>query len=63
MRIFIGTLVLLAGNAAAAEPEAPESDVPPEPTTETTPRPTNPDIFVPTEEISEDFAVPFPVDI
>ena len=63
MRTFIVTLVLLAGNAAAAEPETAESETPPEPTTETTGMPTNPDIFVPTEEISEDFAVPFPVDI
>ncbi len=37
---------------ATADAEAPPADIPPEE-----------DVFLPSEEISEDYAVPFPVDI
>ena len=72
MRRFL-IIVLLAtgtGLSAAAETEAPsdeagaqaESSAAEEPKANNDP-PESHDVFLPTEEISEDFAVPFPVDI
>jgi hypothetical protein len=48
-----------AGSAAAADP-APDT---PPPQDNSSAAPPSEDVFKPTEEISEDFAVPFPVDI
>ncbi len=45
-------------SAEASEPVEVE-----EPAPATEPPEPSPDVFLPTEEISEDFAVPFPVDI
>lgn len=67
----IGLLLLglVCGTSFAAEPPATDSATSESAESEdaTTGAPTgtgpSPDIFVPTEEISEDFAVPFPVDI
>lgn len=59
-------LAMSAGVLRAEEAEPAESEPQPQ-TSQAEPsktRPaTSPDIFIPTEEISEDFAVPFPVDI
>jgi outer membrane biosynthesis protein TonB len=57
-------------DTAAARETEPENDAPPPASAGTTPSGTKPaagkptpDVFVPTEEISEDYAVSFPVDI
>ncbi len=75
---LIVVLFMLLGGVAPAEEKAPDTaaDVPPSveataPATEpvATPAPTpaatakSPDTFVPSEEISEDLSVSFPVDI
>lgn len=71
MRWLIGAvLVALLGTGVSAQ-QAPdieqeptgESDEAPEPGTTANADDESPDVFVPTEEISEDAAVPFPVDI
>jgi len=68
-RLTIGlliTLVLAPAVTTAAEPDAvePTADQEEQDSAKTPTKPsTSPDIFIPTEEISEDFAVPFPVDI
>lgn len=49
--------------AQAAEEDQPESNTNASPRPENTPRPLPADTFKPSEEISEDFPVPFPVDI
>lgn len=47
-----------ADSEAAGQPASPAESPKPSPAPAT-----SPDIFIPSEEISEDFAVPFPVDI
>ena len=60
------TLCATSGYAAEAEPKQDSKEDgaagKPAPPTGASTRPT-PEVFVPTEEISEDFAVSFPVDI
>jgi hypothetical protein len=69
-KIVIGLLALglTVLPLQAQEADDPETEVADQPRVEETPESaaaasTSPDIFVPSEEISEDFAVPFPVDI
>ncbi|HSG90727.1 MAG TPA: hypothetical protein VLA56_16040 [Pseudomonadales bacterium] len=50
-----------SGDARAAEAEPAQPPAPSAPTARTEPR--SPDVFVPTEEVSEDLSVSFPVDI
>ena len=62
LMLGLAMLPLQAQEANEAEPEPadqPRAGETPTPTG----APSSPDIFVPSEEISEDFAVPFPVDI
>tara|TARA_Y100001934_G_scaffold278702_1_gene380591 strand:+ start:1197 stop:1403 length:207 start_codon:yes stop_codon:yes gene_type:complete len=56
-------LIVLANpwQARATEKQSPASEPTEQPASEA--EGTSPEIFIPTEEISEDFAVPFPVDI
>jgi hypothetical protein len=69
-KIVIGLLVLglTVLPLQAQEADDPETEVADQPRVGETPESapaasTSPDIFVPSEEISEDFAVPFPVEI
>jgi hypothetical protein len=69
-KIVIGLLALglTVLPLQAQEADDPETEVADQPRVGETPESapagaTSPDIFVPSEEISEDFAVPFPVDI
>lgn len=57
-----GVLAATLGGAAAAQEEA-EAEKDPQKRPENTLRPLPADTFKPSEEISEDFPVPFPVDI
>jgi hypothetical protein len=68
--MIVGVLLYLciagshAGAAEADEPEVAAQETPaPQPAKPAAADTSSPEVFVPTEEISEDFAVPFPVDI
>ena len=68
-RVASAVLLLLAAGLAGAEAE-PEEKVDPQPVENEPARPAAGDgeappaeVFLPTEEISEDYAAPFPVDI
>ncbi|MCZ6656178.1 MAG: hypothetical protein O7C67_02685 [Gammaproteobacteria bacterium] len=58
MALLLGFFLSVPEGRSAEASEAVEVE---EPATE--PTEPSPDVFLPTEEISEDFAVPFPVDI
>lgn len=62
LTLLLGLLLLLgAGSLGAAEAESSENAE--AETSETTASTPSSEVFIPTEEISEDFAVSFPVDI
>ena len=60
--LLIATLGAAVARGAEA-PDANQTDTESAQATASNPDAESPEIFVPTEEISEDFAVPFPVDI
>ncbi|MCY4344544.1 MAG: hypothetical protein OXE83_13345 [Gammaproteobacteria bacterium] len=68
--LLVGALLAIGGWASAAETEAPDDgaaaqadEAAEENAAADDGQPESHDVFLPTEEISEDFAVPFPVDI